>query len=290
MSDENKQSQAGGTASQAETSSAESDVSAPDAKEHEADEKASVSEGKGSTSDQGGSGTEEQKRPTRAQERIQELTGKLKQAKTQRKQSSSVPNQQQAGMDQSAQGGRLPWEKEEPLVKPGQELSPDEFTNIVNNKAAQIAELKVRQVLQQKEQSDKFAKAVDDWTNDAESLEREAEVLNKDSETYDPEIAESFSKLVERMNTDEKGNYIPKVKPSEVWEDFQKALKREGKKRAGQVSASLAKQQSESATPPTQATREGKDYESEEAYNQARQSGKTEDWAAYLKKQMFDKE
>jgi hypothetical protein len=277
-----KQANAGSETSGGESPAPESDVSAPSAEGREVEEKTPSTDEEASAPDQSAAESEGKERPSRAEERIRELTGKLKEAKQ---------AGEQAQFQQPSQaGGDLPWaEREEPMVQPGQELTPEEYQRHVNARAARLAELKVRQVLQQEKQRSSQSKAINDWVSDAENLQRDVKILDKESDEYDPDIAESFSRLVARANRTPDGQAVPMNKPSELWEDFQKALKKEGTKRAGQVSASLAKQQAESATPPSQSVKGSKDYEDEELFNKAKESGRDEDWAQVIKKRMFGK-
>lgn len=223
--------------------------------------------------------TNKEDKPTRLQKRLHDLTGKLKanQAANQNPYGAYQP-QPDAVSDILGNGG-LPWSQGQTL-EPGQELTPDEFQRIVDSRAATIAELKVGQALGQIESRNRLTKAIDDWTGDAERIESEVS-------GYGDAVAESFSKLVAKMNTDDKGQLMPRVKPSEVWAEFKAALVDAGEKRAGQVSASLAQQQAEGAAPPTTSASQGKDYEADELFSQASSTGRTEDWAAYLKKTMF---
>ncbi len=262
------------------TSTSEPEGSAPDAKGQESVGQAPKSKEETANLAQESGESSDKDRPSRAERRIRELTSKLKEAK----QTSEQNYRQSMAQKQAANAGALPWSGEEPLVTPGQELSQDEFTNIVNQKAAQIAELQVRKVLSEKESRDAFSSAVDSWVKDSEGLQKENAILDKKSDEYDEDIATAFSGLVEKMNTDEYGRVMPKVLPSQIWEDFSKALKKQGKKQAGEVSASMIEKQAKGAIRTGRSVApKSAEYQDQEAFKAAQAEGTVDSWAAYLK-------
>jgi hypothetical protein len=211
-------------------------------------------------------------KPNRLQRRFNQFTAKLKEA------SSQAYAQPSPVSDLFDRG--LPWQQPKPMFEPGQELTSEELEQAIVNKASTIADLKVKQALMETENRNRFVRAIDDWTGDAEK------VMGEVSEFGDV-VADKFARLVERTNLDERGRLVPKVLPSELWKDFKEALTNAGEKRAGQVSATLAQQSAEGATPPSSSASKAKDYEAESLFDEASATGSTEKWAQYLKKRMF---
>jgi len=203
--------------------------------------------------------SKEGKKPTRAERRIQQLLDKLKEAK-------ASPEKIQGGQARSAPQantvseilgveGKPPWQQTESVFKPGEEVSLDQIETELNRRAALLAELKAKQAVEQYRQQDRLEKSVEEFTSELEKLTKEVPELNPDSAEYDPELDKRLSDLIVAVNSDEKGQFVPKKKPSEIYEAIRGAMEKAKTKGQVETTAKMAKSMAEAAVSPTASTK-----------------------------------
>lgn len=237
--------------------------------------------------------TEEQKaetkeeKPSRLERRNQQLLKKLKDLGQQTQEVE--PNKAQPDTVSDVLGvENLPpwWQQEQSDLQPDENgfIPLDKLNQSITKRAETIADLKVRQALAQRDAQDKFVKTVEKYATELEQLQREAPEL-ADGDDYDKEFDENFSKLLVKINSDEKGNFVPKESPLEVY----KALKAATEKARvrGQVESSVKMEQTmaDAAVAPTAGT-EGRDTDLEVSFREAAESESMEKWAQHLKKRL----
>lgn len=215
----------------------------------------------------------EEVKPTRQEKRIQQLLGKLKEVgqQTEQQYGESLKTPSKAD-SQSSEETTLPWETE---FVPGREYSVQELEQIVGNK--------VRQQLSEKDKVDRIQSSVKEFADDIEWLSREAQ------EVKDPDFDERLSELIIKINSDEKGNFVPKMRPKEIYENLKGFMDKAKVEGTVEASAKLHESQEQGAVAPGSGKTQSKDYEGEALLEQAQETGTNEDWAKVLKKMVFKK-
>lgn len=231
----------------------------------------------------------EGKRPTRAERRIQNLIAKLREVKAATEQEGGEKPQADTVSDILGIEGQPPWQGEQSPFKPGEEIPVEKLEAELNRRAAALAELKAKQVLNQFKQQERITRAVDEFAGELERLTREVPELNPDAPEYDPELDKKFSDLVVAVNSDEKGQFLPKKKPSEIFEALKAAMEKARTRGQAETTAKMVKSMANAAVTPTAGATGRKDYDLEESFRKAQQTGSTDDWAEYLKKRLFKK-
>lgn len=126
-----------------------------------------------------------------------------------------------------------------------------------------------------------FKGAVKDHLSDAEqTLEK-----LKDDDILDEIVADQYRAL--NYFTDPysgKEYFVPKVKMSDIYAKQQKLLEQKIAKATADTSARLSQTDQESAVRPSATGDSGKNHDLETSFNEAKDSGSTEKWAAHLKK------
>ena len=212
-----------------------------------------------------------EKRPSRAEKRIHKLIDKLKAASAAQETGGIQPPQPTAASGLEA--GGLPWQ-------PGQEVTPEELEQELAARAAQLSELTTRKVIseyERKQQIEKFA-------GELEQLQREAPELAK-GEGYDKDFDEKLSDLIVAVNSDEKGGFVYKKSPREIYEALKAVYGKARTKGQAESTAKMAKTIAEGAvTPGAGKTYSRRDTEAEALFAEAAESGSVEKWAEYLKR------
>lgn len=223
---------------------------------------------------------QQDEKPTRAERRIRDLSSKLREA--------TKPKEEARIQSVADTLGIVPppWQSQpEPQVQPGQEITADDFEKIVSSRASKAAELIVTKILGERDQQETQKRTVQAFADDSEHLMTSVPILNnsKENDQYDETIDDAFTKLVERINTDANGNFIPVMKPSEIWEQFSKALTKERTNGEASVTKKMVEQAAQAAVPPTGTA---KKLSSEDELIQAMKEGKitAEEAEKYLTK------
>lgn len=231
----------------------------------------------------------EKEEPTRAERRINDLIGKLKSVEERAGEAGDVKKKDAAreAQDSLGRGQIPPWMQQQgqSIFEPGKEYTPEELENVITQRASQIAEQKVRQVLEGEKTREQQYNTLKTYTEDLESLKREAPELNEDSDSYDEEFDKALSKMIVDVNSNEQGAFVPKRTPREIYSSLKTAIDRartDGQKNA---SAKMAESASKAAVPPSAGDVERSDDELEALRREAIDSGgSTEVWAEYLKR------
>lgn len=230
------------------------------------------------------------KRPTRAERRIRQLLDKLKEARSAAESGMGAESMPQTDTVSDILGieGQPPWATSgESPIQPGAEVSVEELNAELNRRAATMAELKARQAIQEYEARQRFTKAVEEFSGELEKLSREVPELNPDSDSYEPDLDKKFAELVVEVNSDERGQFLPKKRPAEIWEALKLAMEKARTEGQSESTAKMAESLANAAVSPTAGARERRDYELEAALREAQEKGTTEAWADYLKKRLF---
>jgi hypothetical protein len=230
--------------------------------------------------------TKEEK-PSRLERRNQQLLKKLKDLGQQAQEVEPKEAQPDTVSDVLGVENLPPWwQSEQSDLQPDENgfVPLDKLNQSITKRAETIADLKVRQALAQRDAQDKFVRSVEKFSAELEQLQREAPEL-ADGDDYDPEFDKQFSELIVSINSDEKGNFVSKKSPLEVY----KALKAATEKARvrGQVESSVKMEQTmaDAAVAPT-AGSEGRDSDLEVSFREAAESESMEKWAQHLKKRL----
>jgi len=205
---------------------------------------------------------QEKKKPTRAEKRLQQLLGKLKEASKVGRERGDKQPQAEAASEIFGVGTTPPWQKaEQSPFQPGQEVSLDQLEAELNRRAATMAELKARQVVEQERQRDQLLQAIEKYADELEQLQKEVP----------DELDEKLTELIVAVNSDEKGQFVPKKSPLEIYEAMKAAM--EKAKTQGQVETTtkMAKSMAEAAVSPSASTK--KRLSSEEEIAKALEKG-----------------
>lgn len=214
---------------------------------------------------------EAEKKPTRAEKRVHQLLDKLRE----RGAEQPATPQYQGSNDQPF--ANAPWNNtNESLWQPGAELTPQEIEAELNRRAASIAELQTRRILQDHERAQTYRQTVTSYTSDLEQISQAAEFTDKGFE-------KAFIKLYEKLNF-ENGQFVPRATPSEIYQDLKDA--REAGQMAGakKTSATIAQQAANQAIAPSVGSTDRESSELDAIRAEALTTGSTEAWAAYLKR------
>jgi len=196
---------------------------------------------------------EGKEKPTRAERRIRQLIDKLKEAKTQAEAPSGdeqVSPKPDTVSEIIGVTGQAPWQQSS-VLQPGAEVSLDELQAELNRRAAAIAEIKARQTVEQYRRQERLRQSLDEFSGELEKLSREVPELNPDSPEYDKNLDQKFAELVVEVNSDERGQFLPKKRPSEIFEALRTAMERAKTKGQAETTAKMAKSMAEAAVSPT---------------------------------------
>lgn len=141
-----------------------------------------------------------------------------------------------------------PWmrEQHQPLVQPGQELTPEEYEQHIVAKANAIVELQMSRYQQQMAQQRKAEEAALKLDKETQEIESKYGELNPDSEHYNEKLSERIIKQVKRELSRN-----PYASVKEIVEDLM-AIREDGRNRgASEVTESTIRQMSEGAVTPS---------------------------------------
>lgn len=203
----------------------------------------------------------EEKKPTRSERRVHQLLDKLKDQK-----------------GQEAQNQTPPWldEARKPLIDPQMAengIDPNVLEQRFEAKRIADRELIKRELTAQSQRES----AIKDHLSDVEKTQE----LLKDDPEFDELVAEQY----DIANTDPFGNFIPRVKMSDIYNKMKKILDKKTVSAQADVSAKLAVQAEQTALQPSKG-QSTKDYEDDALFNEAKDSGSTEKWAEVLKRRI----
>jgi len=232
---------AGEEASVDSPSEGEEEISEPEAT-LESKEEVSESEEEAISKEEGTeSKVQEEKRPTRAERRLQQVLGKLREVSRASKTGGFQP-QAEAVSEIYGVGTTPPWaEPGQSVFQPGQEITLEQLEAELNRRAAALAELKARQVVEQERQRDQRLRAIEEYADELEKLMKEVPA----------ELDEKLAELIIAVNSDEKGQFLPKKKPSEIYEALKVAMEKAKTEGQAETTAKLAKSMAETAVSPT---------------------------------------
>jgi len=216
----------------------------------------------------------EEVKPTRAERRVHQLLDKLKERGAEQQQGTPQYQPSQDG----APFANAPWnaQQAESLWQPGAELTPQEIDQELNRRAAAIAELQTRRILQEQEQQQQYRSTVTSYTNDLESVSSAPEFEDKGFE-------KAFIKLYEKLNF-ENGQFVPRATPSEIYNDLKSAREAGQLEGAKKTNATIAQQAASQAIAPSVGNTDTGASELDAIRHQAVVTGSTEAWAEYLKR------
>lgn len=197
------------------------------------------------------------RKPTRAQRRIQQLSSKVKEL-----------SERQTPPNTDVFGNNLPpwWGNQNQTGD--QELTLEQL----NQRMMTVAQLAVAKDRQQQ----KFISSVEQHQAQLEEVAKAPEFASK-------EFDDKFTKLYQSLNYDESGAFKPKMSPKELYESLKGTLDLGKSSGASEAATDMAKTIANSAVTPSAKRTEDPQAATREKYQRARQSGSTEDWAAYLK-------
>lgn len=203
-------------------------------------------------------------KPPRAEVRIRELARKVKEVAHAQPTGGTTPPSTTPSPGTTP--GGLPWQPNTPDISPdvNGEVDVDQLNQAVTQRASAIAELKVSQILEQKERAEGYRRGVREWADDMEKTATENPELNPDSPEYNPELDSALKDLIAQSNFTPDGFLVPKVKASELFGRLKKALDSAKEKGQSQTAASLARQISEQAVTPGGGTQPKTTYTHEE--------------------------
>lgn len=199
---------------------------------------------------------------TRGERRIHKLIDKLK------------------AKDESPDNSQLFGNPNEPLIDPNQqEVDPNQFNQRYTQNRYQDRELVKREL----KAEINYERTVEDHLADAENISKE---INDDK------IEGFLAKRYEEINNvynPQTGEYVfvPRVKMSELYKDIKDILSKSNAAAQADVTGKIRQQAEESATPTSGKSQSPRDYNSEALYENARESGKTEDWAEVIKRRIY---
>lgn len=216
---------------------------------------------------------DQEAKPTRAERRVHQLLDKLKERGAER-----VPGTQQyQPSNDGPPFADAPWNQpHESVWQPGAELTPEQIDQELNRRAAAIAELQTRRILQENEQAQQYRQTVTSFTSDLESVSTAPEFSDKGFE-------KAFIKLYEKLNF-ENGQFVPRATPSEIYNDLKEAREAGQLEGAKKTNATIAQQAASQAVAPSSGASEQAASDLDEIRHQAVATGSTEAWAEYLKR------
>jgi hypothetical protein len=228
---------------------------------------------------------EVQERPTRSEKRIHQLLEKLQDKQGNDQQIVDQPN---AVSDVLGQGQMPPWwnqgQQTQSIFQPGTELTPEQLENEINRRAASVAELQTRRVLAENAESTKYLGTVKEFTEDLESLIKEAPEFADD---YDKKFDKDFVDLYNGINYDQAGKFTGKMKASDIYAKLHSQSESGRTQGQAETSLKMAELAGNQAVAPSKGTRGPVDAETQDLFDKARRSGgNTQSWAEYLKKKV----
>ncbi len=246
----------------------------------ESDEETTRSQSPASDGDGEDKSKEEDEKPSRAERRVHQLLDKLKGAGQSGREQEGGQDSQTAA-DSRSQEQLPPWMKEEvrkeSIFKPGTEVTPDQLEQELNRRAAQIADLRVKQHLSAFEQRQQLTRTIEDHALDLERLQEEAKDFD------DPTFDKAFTDLYQSINTDGNGRFVAKKKPREVYQLLKDQREVARTKGQSESAVKMAESMGQSAVSPQAGGQDRADSKLEASRQQAMKEGTTEAWAAYLK-------
>lgn len=221
--------------------------------------------------------SEDAKSP-RAEKRIKKLLDERKALK-------SELEQVRAGSNPDP--NKLPWElnKPEPLITQS-DLENGIDPNLLEQRFDARMNQKLTEVLNQKEQLDKYRAEVSDHESDLRQVVASHPELNEDSDKYDADLAADFLERYQDANYLPNGGFYPRKKASEIATRLFKFTEKATAKKTAEITAKTVKQTEESALVPHASEDDGKDYELGRLQEEATETGSTEKWAEVLKRRL----
>jgi len=212
-------------------------------------------------------------KPTRSERRIRDLVNKNK-AMTEElsklNPSTSVENPLDGGT------------AVEPLITPeemAEGIDPAELERRMDIRTQRT----VQNALRQRDQMEAFTTTVNTHVSDLESTVASHPELDSESDSYDPAMEKALLRRYEDANYNDKGQFSPKRKASEILSELMEFKQASVAKETAKISGTLAQQADESALAPSTSQAAAPDYEEAEAFEKARKSGSDDDWAKVLK-------
>ena len=203
------------------------------------------------------------KKPTRSEKRVHQLLNKLK----------------DKGEPQSNDvfGQNMPpwWNNTQPL-DPNREYTLEELNAIQEQKSAQKAYTATQIAIAQERQRNQFISNVEKYQSELEEVAKSPEFSSKDFDSR-------FTELYNSINMDETGNFKPKKSPKEIYQILKGTAEMGANRGMMEASKSMAQTIANAAVTPTASRAEDPNAKSRELFNEARNNGSTDAWAAYLK-------
>lgn len=215
--------------------------------------------------------------PNRSEKRIHQLLDKLKAVgqQTEEKYRSSTSETQAV-----SQPGFQPkdFSLDTDFV-PGREYTVEEMNQIIDSRVNS----RIQTALSQKDEVDKVRVATDKYADEMEWLMREAPELKN------PDFDIRLSEMIVKINSDERGNFLPKMSPKEIYQSLKEIIDKAKVEGLAKASADLHESKEQGAVAPGSGKTQSQDYEADALFDKASDTGRTEDWAELLKKRGFAK-
>jgi len=166
-----------------------------------------------------------------ANQRIRELNAAKKAAEEKAK---SLAERLEEITAQSGQPGEIPEYK--PQVKPGQEISEEQYQGDVHKTASALVELRIKQ-----------NNAINRIQNESNDVVRKYPELDPESETFNKELSDTFTEATEAHVRANPYSASPKKFVDKLMKLYKKSVNKE----VGEVTEKITKQVSETALRPT---------------------------------------
>jgi len=198
-------------------------------------------------------------RPTRAERRIQQLTSKVKEL--------SEPQPQ---YNNDVFGNQLPpwWQTNQQTEANDGEITIEQL----NNKIMTVTQLAIAKDRQEQG----FRQTVGAHQSELGELVDAPEFSDKNFDS-------KYTKLYASLNYDESGAFRPKMSPKELYNELKGVIKLGESNGQAEAASSMAKTIANAAVTPTSNRPDTSNDESRQRLQKARNTGSTDDWAAYLK-------
>ena len=197
-------------------------------------------------------------RPTRAERRIQQLAGKVKELSEPKPSNGDVF------------GNQLPpwWQTNQQTEANDGEITIEQL----NNKIMTVTQLAIAKDRQEQG----FKQTVGTHQSELSELVDAPEFGDKNFDS-------KFTKLYANINYDEAGAFRPKMSPKELFNELKGVIKLGESNGQAEAANSMARTIANAAVTPTSNRPDMSADEKQQKLSKARQTGSTDDWAAYLK-------
>jgi hypothetical protein len=224
----------------------------------------------------------------RLQKRIAKLEEKLETAKTQedRDRISALIGRLKSKAQATQE---VPPEllQSEPLIKPeeyGAEIDPEEL----ERRIAQREQTTVLKAIQAVESKRRYEGALQEHISDWEKVLQDPQV------SQDPDLRDFVESQYRLANFvvnpfTGKEDFVPTLKPSEVYSKVKKILEKKATQVASQTYGELRQQAESQSPPPSVSKPQVSDAEEQALLNKAKSERSDEAWAAFLKRRLFKK-